>query len=132
MYALVATATEALLLQTHFRNIVSTMTWKCVCDPTAGPTVWPHAEHRALEEGLCYGIQVAPSATDSSCPVLSFHWGHLVTPVLPKETVITMSPSFSPSLFLYWNTAAIPNVDYTKPKFKGSKRQMLKSMTGLL
>lgn len=61
IYALLATATEALLLQTHFRNRVSTMTWKCVRDPTAGPTVWPHAEHRALEEGLCYGIQVAPS-----------------------------------------------------------------------
>lgn len=120
-------------LQTHFQNMASTMMWRHVHVPTAGPTVLPHAEHRTLEEGLYYGIQVTPSG-NRFCrshwgTVLSFfrqrfcpsYWGHLVTPMLPKKTVITMSPSFSLSPFLYWNTAAISNMDYTKPKFKGSK-----------
>lgn len=53
--------------------------------------------------------------------VLSFPLGSPGHSHAPKETVITMSPSFSLSPFLYWNTVTISNMDYTKPKFKVSK-----------
>lgn len=75
----------------------------------------PHAEQRTLGDWLYYDIEVALSGYRSFL-YLSFHWGHLATPILPEETtMITMSLSFSPTSFLYWNTQPILNVDYTKP-----------------